>query len=98
MARPDSTIFVTVIISQWYQLSFAQQCEVTCTQTAVIRDRTYSDVLEVAQNREWELEDDFGGDLLDIIRKYKSRSKKSVTVGAKISKISANGQNNLPFT
>ena len=95
MARPDSTIFgvifVTVIISQWYHVSFAQQqCAVTCTQTAVIRERTYSDVLEVAQNREWELEDDFGGDLLDIIRKYKSRSKKSVTVGAKISKISAN--------
>ena len=75
-------IFVTVIISQWYHFSFAQQCEVTCTQTAVIRERPYSEVFEVAQNREWELADDFGGDLLDIIRKYKSRSKRSdIVVG-----------------
>ena len=87
MARHDSitifdVIFVTVIISQWYHLTFAQQCEVTCTQTAVIRERPYSEVFEVAQNREWELEDDFGGDLVDIIRKYKSRSKRSdIVVG-----------------
>ena len=87
MARHDSitifgVIFVTVIISQWYHLTFAQQCEVTCTQTAVIRERPYSEVLEVAQNRAWELEDDFGGDLVDIIRKYKSRSKRSdIVVG-----------------
>ena len=65
-------IFVlTMIISQRYHLSFAQQCEVTCTQTAVIRERTYSDCLEVAQNREWELEDDFGGDLPGFVRNYK---------------------------
>ena len=65
-------IFVlTMIISQRYHLSFAQQCEVTCTQTAVIRERTYSDCLEVAQNREWELEDDFGGDLPGFLRNYK---------------------------
>ena len=62
---------VTMIISQRYHLSFAQQCEVTCTQTAVIRGRSYSDCLEVAQNREWELEDDFGGDLPGFLRNYK---------------------------
>ena len=78
MARHDSrttllwVIFVlTIKISQRYHLSFAQQCEVTCTQTAVIRERTYSDCLEVAQNREWELEDDFGGDLPGFVRNYK---------------------------
>ena len=65
-------IFVlAVIISQRYHLSFAQQCEVTCTQTAIIRERSYSDCLEVAQNREWELEDDFGGDLPGFRRNYK---------------------------
>ena len=65
-------IFVlAMIISQQYHLSFAQQCEVTCTQTAVIRGRSYSDCLEVAQNREWELEDDFGGDLPGFLRNYK---------------------------
>ena len=78
MARHDSgtilfgVIFVlTMIISQQYHLSFAQQCEVTCTQTAILREKPYSDCLEVAQNREWELEDDFGGDLPGFVRNYK---------------------------
>ena len=74
MARHDNRtilFLLTMIISQRYHLSFAQQCEVTCTQTAVIRERTYSDCLEVAQNREWELEDDFGGDLPGFVRNYK---------------------------
>ena len=74
MARHDNRtilFLLTMIISQQYHLSFAQQCEVTCTQTAVIRGQSYSDCLEVAQNREWELEDDFGGDLPDFLRNHK---------------------------
>ena len=74
MARHDNRtilFLLTMIISQRYHLSFAQQCEVTCTQTAVIRGQSYSDCLEVAQNREWELEDDFGGDLPGFLRNYK---------------------------
>ena len=72
-------IFVTVIISQQFDLSFAQQCEVTCSQTAVIRDRPYSELVETAQTRGWEDEQDFGkgdnGDLFDIIRRYKKLLK-----------------------
>merc|ERR1712141_546809 len=68
-------IFVTVIISQQFHLSFAQQCEVTCSQTSVIRDRPYDELIEIAQNRQWEDEEDFGsgdnGDLFDVIRRYK---------------------------
>ena len=76
MARHDNKtilflLTVTMIISQRYHLSFAQQCEVTCTQTAILREKPYSDCLEVAQNREWELEDDFGGDLPGFVRNYK---------------------------
>ena len=67
-----------MIISQRYHLSFAQQCEVTCTQTAAIRGRSYSDCLEVAQNREWELEDDFGGDLPGFLRNYKLAQRLSI--------------------
>ena len=55
------SIFVTttvIILSQ--HLSFAQQCEVTCSQTAVIRDRPYSELVETAQTRGWEDEQDFG--------------------------------------
>ena len=74
MARHDNRtilFLLTMIISQQYHLSFAQQCEVTCTQTAILREKPYSDCLEVAQNREWELEDDFGGDLPGFVRNYK---------------------------
>ena len=74
MARHDNRtilFLLTMIISQRYHLSFAQQCEVTCTQTAILREKPYSVCLEVAQNREWELEDDFGGDLPGFLRNYK---------------------------
>ena len=76
------SIFVTttvIILSQ--HLSYAQQCEVTCSQTAVIRDRPYSELVETAQTRGWEDEQDFGkgdnGDLFDIIRRYKKLKSKS---------------------
>ena len=68
-----------IILSQ--HLSYAQQCEVTCSQTAVIRDRPYSELVETAQTRGWEDEQDFGkgdnGDLFDIIRRYKKLKSKS---------------------
>ena len=74
------SIFVTttvIILSQ--HLSFAQQCEVTCSQTSVIRDRPYDELIEIAQNRQWEDEEDFGsgdnGDLFDVIRRYKLKSR-----------------------
>ena len=78
------SIFVTttvIILSQ--HLSYAQQCEVTCSQTAVIRDRPYSELVETAQNRGWEDEQDFGkgdnGDLFDIVDpiRYKKLKSKS---------------------
>ena len=78
------SIFVTItviILSQ--HLSYAQQCEVTCSQTAVIRDRPYSELVETAQTRGWEDEQDFGkgdnGDLFDIVDpiRYKKLKSKS---------------------
>ena len=53
-------IFVIVIISQQYHLSFAQQHSVTCSQTAVKRGQAYSSALEDSQNRAHELDDSFG--------------------------------------
>ena len=52
-------------------LSLAQICSVSCTQTAVARNRPYEEAFEVIQNRGWEQEDDFGGDLADLIRRHK---------------------------
>ena len=66
MARRGSNmfgvIFVTVIIiSQLYDLSYAQQCTQTCTQTGFARlDGQYDTVLEYTNNRGWETEDNFG--------------------------------------
>ena len=66
MARRGSNmfgvIFVTVIIiSQIYDLSYAQQCTQTCTQTGFARlDGQYDTVLEYTNDRGWETEDNFG--------------------------------------
>ena len=66
MARRGSNmfgvIFVTVIIiSQLYDLSYAQQCTQTCTQTGFARlDGQYDTVLEYTNNQGWENEDNFG--------------------------------------
>ena len=55
-------IFVTVIIiSQLYDLSYAQQCTQTCTQTGFARFGQYDTVLECANNRCFELDENFGG-------------------------------------
>ena len=74
----QGVIFVTVIISQQFHLSFAQQCSVTCSQTAVIRNKPYDEQIEVVQNRQWEDEQNFGsgdnGDLFDVCLLYTSPS------------------------
>ena len=83
MARHGFTkfgvILVIFIISQQHQFSNAQQCRVSCSQTGYKGKLRYSRALEVAQNREHELDDNFGpGDLDDIIR---YRNKRSDLVG-----------------
>ena len=62
---------VLMIISLKCDLSLAQRCSVTCTQTAVVRNMTYDEAYEIVQNRAWENEDDFGDELLDLIRRHK---------------------------
>ena len=56
-------------------LSLAQRCSVSCTQTAIVRNMTYAQAFEIVQNQEWENEDDFGDELLDLIRRHKRVSK-----------------------
>ena len=63
------SIFSVIVLQ--CDLSLAQQCTVSCAQTAVIRNMPYEEILEVVQNREWENEDDFGEDLLDLIRRHR---------------------------
>ena len=70
-------LFVTVIISQQYRLSYAQQFRMTCSQTGFKGGLRYTRAVEVAQDREHELSDDFGIDLDDILY----RRKRSETVG-----------------
>ena len=50
--------------------SLGQMCSVSCTQTATVRNMPYEEAFEIVQNREWELEDDFGDDSI-LIRRYK---------------------------
>ena len=64
------SILLTVVFSKC-DLSLAQICSVSCTQTAVARNRPYQEAFEIIQNRGWEEEDDFGGDLADLIRRHK---------------------------
>ena len=66
---------VLMIISLKCDLSLAQRCSVTCTQTAVVRNMTYDEAYEIVQNQAWENEDDFGDELLDLIRRHKRVSK-----------------------
>lgn len=63
----------TLLIIIFFQCdqSLAQVCSVSCTQTAVVRNRPYEEAFEIIQNREWENEDDFGGDLGDLIHRHK---------------------------
>ena len=72
---PNIKIFMVLsiysVILLQCDLSLAQQCTVSCAQIAVICNVPYEEVLEVVQNREWETEDDFGEDLLDLIRRHK---------------------------
>ena len=87
MERITSTIilfriFLMIVILQ-IKVSLAQQCTVSCTQVAVLRNLPYEEVFETIENREWENEDDFGEDLLDLIRRRK-RVKRS-NVGETIS-------------
>ena len=63
------SIFLAIVLQ--CDLSLAQQCTVSCAQTAVIRNMPYGEVLEIVQNREWENEDEFGEDLLDLIRRHR---------------------------
>ena len=63
----------TLLIIIFFQCdqSLAQVCSISCTQTAVVRNRPYEEAFEIIQNREWENEDDFGGDLGDLIHRHK---------------------------
>ena len=72
---------LSVILSQCNQ-SLAQPCTVSCTQTAIIRNKPYEEIFEIVQNRDWETEDDFGEDLLDLIRRQKrfKRQGKLLTI------------------
>ena len=50
--------------------SLGQMCSVSCTQTATVRNIPYEEAYKIVQNREWELEDDFGDNSI-LIRRYK---------------------------
>ena len=60
----------TMILLLQCDLSWGQMCSVSCTQTATVRNMPYEEAYEIVQNREWELEDDFGDDSI-LIRRYK---------------------------
>ena len=75
-------IHLTIVLLQ-IKISLAQQCSVSCTQVAVLRNMPYEEIFETIDNREWENEDDFGADLLDLIRRRK-RVKRAI-VGETIS-------------
>ena len=52
--------------------SFAQRCFVTCKQTAIVRNRSYTECFEIIENRAWEQQDDFDdNDLVDLIIRHK---------------------------
>ena len=50
--------------------SLGQMCSVSCKQTATVRNIPYEEAYKIVQNREWELEDDFGDNSI-LIRRYK---------------------------
>ena len=59
-----------MIILLQFDPSLGQMCSVSCTQTATVRNMPYEEAFEIVQNREWELENDFGDDSI-LIRRYK---------------------------
>ena len=63
------SIFLIIVLLQC-DPSLAQICSVACTQKAIVRNRPYQEAFEIVQNREWELEDDFGDNSI-LIRRYK---------------------------
>ena len=69
-------IHLTIVLLQ-INISLAQQCTVSCTQVAVLRNMPYEEIFETIENREWENEDDFGANLLDLIRRHK-RVKRAI--------------------
>ena len=75
-------IHLTIVLLQ-IKISLAQQCTVSCTQVAVLRNMPYEEIFEIIENREWENEENFGADLLDLIRRRK-RVKRAI-VGESIS-------------
>ena len=75
-------IHLTIVLLQ-IKISLAQQCTVSCTQVAVLRNMPYEEIFEIIENREWENEEDFGANLLDLIRRRK-RVKRAI-VGESIS-------------
>ena len=76
-------IHLTIVVLQ-IKVSLAQQCTVSCAQIAVLRNMPYEEIFETIENREWKNEDDFGEDLLDLIRRRKR--VKRANVGETISK------------
>ena len=71
-------IYLTIIVLLLkIKVSLAQQCTVSCTQIAVLRNMPYEEIFETIENREWENEDDFGEDLLDLIRRHKRFKRKN---------------------
>ena len=65
------------------KVSLGQQCTISCTQVAVLRNMPYEEIFEIIENREWENEEDFGANLLDLIRRRK-RVKRAI-IGESIS-------------
>ena len=45
----------------------------------------YGEVLEIVQNREWENEDEFGEDLLDLIRRHRRVKRVNIEKSCMIS-------------
>ena len=70
------SILSTIVLLQC-DPSLAQMCSVSCTQTAIVRNRPYQEAFEIIQNRDWEQQDDFGGDLGDLIRRHKRVLKRT---------------------
>ena len=66
-------IVLTIVLFKSDQ-SLAQVCSVSCTQTAIARNRPYEEAFEIIQNREWEDEDDFGDELGDLILRRNKRN------------------------
>ena len=73
-----------IIILLQIKVSLGQQCTISCTQVAVLRNMPYEEIFEIIENREWENEENFGADLLDLIRRRKR--VKRANVGETISK------------